>query len=158
MTQTTPERAAPAVQCLPPQRAAAWLGLLKAHGQLVRALDADLAARHRLSLRSLEVLSRLEHAVEGHLRMSELAEQALLSQSRASRLVGELERDGLVARAACPGDSRVVHVRITDAGRARLAEAQCTHFAALEERFFDRCSPEELRLLADIWRRVSEPA
>ena len=46
----------------------AWIGLLETHKQLTRALDAELEARHGLSLSSLELLGRLAAADDHQLQ------------------------------------------------------------------------------------------
>src|SRR3954465_15749336 len=70
-----------------PEREAAWVGLLQAHSELTRAVDAHLSSRHGLSFSSYEVLSRIAHAEGGHLRMSEIADRCQLSLSRVSRVI-----------------------------------------------------------------------
>src|SRR4051794_39130000 len=137
-----------------PERQAAWIGLLQAHAELTRGLDAALSARHGLSLSAYEVLNRLAHAQGGHLRMSNLAEQSQLSLSRVSRVIDALERRGYVARKSCATDSRVVHATITDAGRALMSEAQDTFFEVVEERFLGRLSCDEVGQLGDLLRRL----
>src|SRR4051794_1832512 len=101
----------------PPEREAAWIGILQAHSELTRGLDVALSAGHGMTLSAYDVLSRLAHAEGGHLRMSLLAERSQLSLSRVSRVIDVLEQRGLVARRSCPDDSRVVHATITEAGR-----------------------------------------
>jgi DNA-binding MarR family transcriptional regulator len=141
-----------------PEREAAWVGLLQAHSELTRAVDARLATRHGLSFSAYEVLSRIAHADGGHLRMSEIAERCQLSLSRVSRVIDVLEQRGHVERRSCPGDSRVVHATITDAGRTLVAEAQETFFEVVEEGFLGRLTCDEVgdlgRLLAKL---VTEP-
>ena len=56
-------------------------------------------------------------------RVQELADRVHLSQSALSRLVARLEKSGLVMRGMCGEDRRGVRVALTDAGRARYAEA-----------------------------------
>ncbi len=141
---------------LPPHREAAWLGLLRAHAELTRALDAALAARHGVSLSAYEVLSRLAHADEGHLRMSELATRSGLSLSRVSRVIDQLERRSVVARKSCPTDSRVVHATISGSGRRLVSEAQETFFEVIEERFLGRLTCDEVGLLGSLFARLVE--
>lgn len=138
----------------PPEREAAWFGLLAAHAELTRALHACLSAKHGLTLSAYEVLSRLAHAEDGHLRMSELAAQSQLSLSRVSRVIDALETRGFAARKSCAGDSRVVHATITPAGHALLAAAQDTFFETVESRFLGRLSCDEVGLLGDIFGRL----
>src|SRR3712207_1335333 len=120
---------------LAPDREAAWLGLLQAHAELTRALDTELAARHGLGLSAYEVLSRVGRVEEGYLRMTHLALMVNLSVSRVSRVIDQLTDRGLVERGACPGDSRVVHVKLTSAGSATVKDAQDTFFGVIEDRF-----------------------
>lgn len=138
-----------------PVSSEAWTGLLQTHRRLTRELDAELEAQHDLSFSALEILARLHRAEERHLRMSDLADQASLSLSRVSRLVDQLERRGAVARQACPTDARVVHVVLTDPGAELLCQAQETHFAGVEERFFGRLSEDEVAVLAEIFSRFT---
>ncbi len=139
----------------PPEREAAWFGLLAAHAELTRGLDAALSARHGLSLSAYEVLSRLAHAPDHHLRMSELAGRSQLSLSRVSRVIDTLEQRGLAERRSCPTDSRVVHATVTDSGRRLVAEAQDTFFSTIEERFLGRLSCEEVALVGSIFQRLA---
>ena len=49
--------------------------------------------------------------------MQNIAEKVHLSQSALSRLIGRLEKDGLVERSVCAEDRRGVWVTLTDKGR-----------------------------------------
>ena len=142
-----------------PPRARAFVGLVRAADTLVRELDADLERQHGLSLRAYEVLLFLAvFAPEGHLRMTELAEQTPLSQSRVSRLVAELEARALVERSSTDSDRRGVRVAITERGLAAFREAEPTHLAGLERRFFGRLSPTEISQLATITAKILDPS
>ncbi len=152
--ETTVLKTEDGLKYFPPEREAAWFGLLAAHAELTRGLDAALTARHGLSLSAYEVLSRLAHAPGAHLRMSELAGRSQLSLSRVSRVIDTLEGRGLAARRSCPTDSRVVHATVTDAGRTLVGEAQDTFFEVIEERFLGRLSCDEVGLLGSIFGRL----
>jgi DNA-binding MarR family transcriptional regulator len=142
---------------LPPEREAAWLGLLQAHGELTRALDAGLHAKHGLSLSAYEVLSRLAHAENCSLRMSQLADRTQLSLSRVSRVCDHLQERGLVERRSCDTDSRVVYAAITMGGKRQIAEAQETFFEVIEDRFLGKLSSDEITTLATVFTRVFTP-
>lgn len=143
------------VRCLLPLHARAFLGLVRAGEVLDRALDADLERAHGLGLRAYEVLLHLAaFAPEGRLRMTQLSDQAPLSQSRVSRLVADLERQGLVSRTACLDDARGVLVAITDEGRMRLVAIQGTHHEGLRERLFSRLTDDEMEQLAAITDKI----
>jgi DNA-binding MarR family transcriptional regulator len=140
------------------RHADAWIGLLETHKQLTRMLDAELESRYGLSLSGLELLARLAAAPERCLRLSALATQAGLSLSRVSRIAVMLESRGLIERKPCTEDARAVEAHLTAAGLTLMREAQCTHFASVQERFFDQLRPGELEVLADVFGRVSERA
>ena len=131
---------------------------MEAHRRVVRALDSELGAGHGLAYRAYELLARLAHCGPGRLRMSALAEQTMLSNSRVSRMVDELERNGLVEREGCTDDSRVVYVSITESGRELLGEARSTFFATVEEQLFGRLSPRDVEALARILGRAPDEA
>jgi DNA-binding MarR family transcriptional regulator len=121
--------------------------LLEAHAQLTRVLDADLQASDGISLQTFEVLLRISRADGGHVTMSELAGGVSLTTGGVTRLADRLEREGLVQRVSCPGDRRVVHLTLTDAGRSTLARALEHHLDALELRVASRLSPKDLPAL-----------
>ena len=133
---------------------AAWRGFLRVHAALLRELDRELEAAHGLPLTHYEVLLHLWNAPDERLRMSDLAESVLLSQSGITRLVDRLEKAGLVVREPCPGDRRVLYARLTDVGRARLVEARPTHLAGVRARFVDHFDEPELAQLTAAWERL----
>jgi DNA-binding MarR family transcriptional regulator len=139
---------------LSPDKRAAWVGFMKTHAALTKALDADLIANVGIPLSAFEVLFGIAYSDEGYLRMSEVAEQAMLSPSRVSRLVTELERRGYLERRTCESDSRVVYAAITDEGRELLAKVEKLHFEGIERRFFSALSAEQVAELAELWPRV----
>ena len=142
------------VRQLSPLEFAAWGGFLRTHAELVRELDRELESTHALPLTQYEVLLHLEGAPEHRLRMSELARSVLLSQSGVTRLVDRLEARGLVERAPCAEDRRVLWAQLTDEGRKRLEAARPTHLAGIRARFVDRFGDDELRTLAEAWERL----
>src|ERR1700745_2943202 len=78
------------------QELAAWRGMLEAHALLTRQLDAQMHAEHGLSLSAYEVLMFLDDAPEHRMRMSEIADRALLSRSGCTRLVDPPPPPGVV--------------------------------------------------------------
>lgn len=133
---------------------AAWRGMLRAHAELVRTLDAELAREHDMPLTTYEVLLYLNDADEGRMRMSELADSVLLSRSGLTRLVDRLERDGLLTRERCESDARGLFAEITDEGRRVFADARRTHLDGVRRLFLERFSRDELRTLGGLWKRL----
>jgi DNA-binding MarR family transcriptional regulator len=128
--------------------------MLRAHAELTRALDADLAREHKLPLSSYEVLLFLADAPEGRMRMSDLAESVLLSRSGLTRLVDRLEREGLLKRERCESDARGLFAEITPAGRELFDAARRTHLDGVRAIFLDRFSRDELRTLGALWQKL----
>ncbi|MEU2951805.1 MarR family winged helix-turn-helix transcriptional regulator [Streptomyces xanthochromogenes] len=102
-----------------------WRDILEVHARTTCELDRELHA-FGLGASDFEVLDVLARGRDedpgGAFRVQELASRIHLSQSALSRLIGRLEKDGLVARWMCSEDRRGVSVEITDAGRIRHAE------------------------------------
>ena len=133
----------------------AFIALLQAHAGATRALSAQLLADHGLTINDYEVLLRLSRAPERQMRRVDLAEEVLLTASGITRLLDGLERGGLVERASCPSDRRVVYAVITDAGLERLAAASETHVAQIEQLFGSQLDGAELQSLVELLQRVS---
>src|SRR5436309_5080859 len=104
----------------------AWNALLRAHATLLRQLETDLETKTGLALADFDVLAQLARA-GGALRMTELADRALISRSGMTRRVARLVREGLVRRASADADARGVVIMLTDAGQSRLAESAPVH-------------------------------
>jgi DNA-binding MarR family transcriptional regulator len=136
----------------------AWIGLLETQRKLTRALEALLEQRHGIGLSELEVLGRLAAADDRVMRVSALAEATGLSVSRVSRVIDALERRDLVQRRACPGDGRAINAQLTPAGLELARAAQEAHFAAVQERFFDHLTADEVKTLATVFARFSPGA
>ena len=87
----------------------AWRSLLQAHATLMRQLETDLEQQTGLALPDFDVLAQLAIA-DGELRMTELANRALISRSGMTRRVARLVDEGLVRRADATADGRGVLV------------------------------------------------
>jgi DNA-binding MarR family transcriptional regulator len=120
---------------------AAWRELLARHAATAGALDRELGERFGLGMSEFEVLERLAEAPDdctSQLRVQELGEKVHLSQSALSRLIGRLEKGGLVERRMCPEDRRGVYVLISEAGRQRYQEARPLHREVLARTLTER--------------------
>ena len=139
-------------------RLAAWRTFLRAHANVVRALESELQGEQDLALTDYDVLVQLSAADERRLRMSELADRLLLSRSGATRLVDRLVADGLVERVMCDSDRRGQWASLTDAGYRRLRAASPTHLRGVAEHFLDRFDAHELGQLGKMLERVASQA
>ncbi|MEU6192604.1 MarR family transcriptional regulator [Streptomyces sp. NPDC047061] len=110
-----------------------WRDILSVHARTMCEIDRALHP-HGLGASDFEVLDLLatETPAEGdHCRVQNLVGRVHLSQSALSRLIGRLEKDGLVERSVCVEDRRGVWVALTAKGRALHAEVRPLQRAVL---------------------------
>src|SRR2546421_4866322 len=131
----------------------AWRSMLRAHATLTRRLDTDLVRETGLALADFDVLAQLAEA-HGALRMTELADRALISRSGMSRRVTRLVDEGLVRRDRAGTDARGVVVALTEAGIARLAETAPVHVRGISNLFVAQLDDQELALLERALNKV----
>ena len=132
----------------------AWSALLRAHATLVRQLETDLKQETDLALADFDVLAQLALA-GGKLRMTELADRALISRSGMTRRVANLIDEGLVARAGADADARGVVVSLTDAGVERLTETAPVHARGVAKLFVAQLDDDELAALKGALEKVT---
>lgn len=131
----------------------AWAALLRTHAAVVPKLGRAVAGAG-LQLSWYDVLLVLNAAPDRRLRMSDLGAAAVLSREHISRVVGELERAGLVVRVPNPDDKRSSFATITDAGRARLQAAAPAYLAAIDSHFTQHLGAREVAAVAAALRKV----
>ncbi|MDQ3690260.1 MAG: MarR family transcriptional regulator [Chloroflexota bacterium] len=136
---------------------AAWQALLHAHEKVTKQLDAELRDGHDISLGDYDVLVRLARAPGRRLKMTELAQRAMLSPSSLTRVVDRLVERALVARDRSTADNRVVHASLTDVGRARVRAAARTHLRGIREHFTGQLTDKQLRRVADALQVITGP-
>lgn len=117
-----------------------WRDLLARHVATACALDRELGEHFGLCMSDFEVLERLAEAAD-LLRVQELAEKVHLSQSALSRLIGRLEKAGLVERTMCDLDRRGIYVRLAPLGQERYEAARPLHREVLERMLLKRQQP-----------------
>lgn len=103
-----------------------WESLFRAQVAVMRKLQAAPAFR-KLALNEYDVIFTLSRCPSGWLRLNELNDNVLLSQSSLSRLVERLEKRGLVARMPAPDDGRGVLLKLTPEGAALQKEIGREH-------------------------------
>lgn len=132
----------------------AWGALLVAHAAAHRAIDAALRSEGLPSLEVYDVLLALEDAPQQRLRMVDLAEAVIYSPSGLTRLIDRMEKNGLVARHACPSDRRAIHVAITPEGLAAREGAWPRYSRLIQEHFGKYLTDGEARNVAESLHKV----
>lgn len=133
---------------------AAWRSVLLAQSRTMRAIERDLDAAGQISIMWYDVLLELNAAEGRRLRMQELAMKAVLSRTRVSRIVTELESAGLVERVADESDGRATLAHITDEGRRALKRAAPVYLAGIDEHFTRHITTAQQRIIVTALQRV----
>src|SRR6267143_781221 len=132
----------------------AWTALLTAHATLLRRLESDLEKETGLALADFDVLAQLAGA-GGSMRMSDLADRALISRSGMTRRVARLVHEGLVRRVHADADARGVVVQLTDSGLDRLTVAAPAHLRGVSDLFLTKLDDQELAVLGSALAKVT---
>ncbi len=123
-----------------PDPAETWLRIEQVHDRITRRVDSALHTMHGLSLTGFEALRRIAELPGEQASMGEVAEAVGLSRPGVTSTINRLVADGLVLRERGDGDRRLLHARLTAAGRERVLAAARTH---------DELVAELLALLGD---------
>jgi DNA-binding MarR family transcriptional regulator len=110
-----------------PRAAETWLRIVEVHDRITRRVDSALHREHSLSLTGFEALRRIAESPGERASMGEVADAVGLSRAGVTSTVGRLVADGLVLRERGGGDRRLLHARLTPAGRQKVDQAARTH-------------------------------
>ncbi len=110
-----------------PRAGETWLRIVQVHDRITRRVDSALHRQHDISLTGFEALRRIAESPGERASMGEVAEALGLSRPGVTSTVSRLVADGLVLRERGDADRRVLHARLTSAGRTRVTEAARTH-------------------------------
>ena len=133
----------------------AWRSMAMVHIALVESLEAELWESRRLHFGWYDVLVTIRLA-GGAMRMSELAEMALISRSAATRLVDKIEGAGYVERSVCPTDRRGMVVTLTPEGRKVQERAAPIVLRQLQNHFGRYLDHEQAEAMAATFERILE--
>jgi DNA-binding MarR family transcriptional regulator len=110
-----------------PTPAETWLRIVQVHDRITHRVDSALHRQHDLSLTGFEALRRIAEAPGERATMGEVADAVGLSRPGVTSTINRLVQQGLVLRERAGDDKRLLHARLTPAGRHRVDEAARTH-------------------------------
>ena len=139
---------------LDPVELGAYFSLIEATSLLRHSVELQLKEAGDLSYVQFQLLARLGDAPGGSHNMTELADGVVYSRSGLTYQVGQMEKADWVERSPSPEDDRGVTVTITDAGRARLAQALPGHVEVLRELLFAVLTDDDVSTLAGLLEPV----
>lgn len=135
-------------------RNSVWRLFLIAHVKLLDRIEAKLSQAELPPLEWYDVLFTLKEAPDYRLRLSELADQVLLSRSNLTRLLDRLEKAGLLCRQPCPSDRRGTFAVLTEAGLAMQKKMWTVYSEGIAEYFASYVDDEEVKILQKVLKRM----
>jgi DNA-binding MarR family transcriptional regulator len=108
------------------------LGIRRVVALWENRFDAELGAVHGLGFSEFAALYHVAEAPSARLRRVDLARRLALTPSGVTRLLGPLERRGIVTREADGNDARATFAVLTRSGRALMKDATATVTAIAE--------------------------
>ena len=103
-----------------------FLGIRRTVALWEARADAELGAVHGINLSDFATMHHLDEAPGRRLRRVDLAHRLALTPSGVTRLLGPLERRGLVTREADGHDARATYAVLTRSGRGLVKDATAT--------------------------------
>jgi DNA-binding MarR family transcriptional regulator len=132
----------------------AVIGRLKRLNRLLEGELRKVFAAHGLDAASFDVLATLRRSEPPHrLTPAQLMQAAMVTSGAISQRLDRLEASGLVGRSRSEADARVVHVQLTERGRALIDEALPDHVAN-EHRLLAALGTDEQDALAGTLRTL----
>jgi DNA-binding MarR family transcriptional regulator len=103
-----------------------FLGIRRAVALWEARVDAELGGVHGLGLSDFAALHHLAEAPGARLRRVDVARRLALTPSGVTRLLGPLERRGIVTREVDGNDARATYAVLTRSGKALVKDATVT--------------------------------
>jgi DNA-binding MarR family transcriptional regulator len=132
---------------------AAWRTYIETYGDLIAAIERDLA-EHDLTLGDYQVFVYLSEAPNRSMRMCDLADLLQLSPSGLTRRLDGLVKAGFVTREPSTDDRRVMLATLTRSGFAALESAAPDHVASVRRHIFDHLDRDQVAALASIFQSI----
>lgn len=139
---------------LTPKELQLWLTFLHASHAVKQQLAEDMQRLNCISIGWYDVLVNLYQSEDGGLRMQDLAERVLMSNSGLTRLLDRMIEEGLVLRDTCAEDRRVFLAVLTKKGRALIEELLPQQQARIREYFIQHLADEEMDVMMEALQRV----
>jgi DNA-binding MarR family transcriptional regulator len=109
-----------------------FLGIRRVVALWEARVDAELGGAHGLGLSDFAALHHLAQAPGARLRRVDLARRLALTPSGITRLLGPLERRGIVTREQDGNDARATYAVLTRSGKTLVKDATVTVAAIAE--------------------------
>ncbi|MFQ5948169.1 MAG: MarR family winged helix-turn-helix transcriptional regulator [Acidimicrobiia bacterium] len=135
-------------------RRRAWRAIMVTHGMITPLLDEELRDGTDLDLQTYDALLHTYEAGDPGIRMTDLAQNVVLSKSGLTTLVDRLEERGLLQRIADPEDRRTTRITLTPQGMDTFRNAAKVHVASIQKHFTDLLTDDEAKVIAEALERI----
>lgn len=139
---------------LTPDEMQAWRMFIVASGDLLNAIERDLAP-YRLDLGDYQLLAILSESPEQRLRMCELAELLQLSRGGLTRRMEGVLKSKLVTRIQADDDKRVAYAELTAKGFRLLKKAAPTHLRSVRRMMIDHLTSGEIKAIGSAFAKIA---
>ncbi|MEQ8676293.1 MAG: MarR family winged helix-turn-helix transcriptional regulator [Aggregatilineales bacterium] len=135
-----------------------WLVVLRATHWLDQQLARDMMKEDKVRINWYDVLIHLQHAPDSArgMRMQDLIDRVIISNSGMTRLIDRLVEEGLVVRQMYDDDRREVYVTITEAGRKMVTQLMQNHQKRIKKYFLDYVHDDEMDVIKAVFQRIIE--
>jgi DNA-binding MarR family transcriptional regulator len=143
-----------ATKWLSPQEMEAWLAFIETTGDLMKAIERDLA-QYGLDRGDYQLLAILSESEDQQMRMCDLADRLRLTRSGLTRRMEGVLKKKLVTRIQSTEDGRVAFAQLTTKGFELLKTAAPHHLESVRSLMIDLLSPAEIKAFATGFNKIS---
>ena len=143
-----------ATKWLSPQEMDAWLAFIETTGDLMKAIERDLA-QYDLDRGDYQLLAILSESEDQQMRMCDLADRLRLTRSGLTRRMEGVLKKKLVTRIQSTEDGRVAFAQLTTKGFELLKTAAPHHLESVRSLMIDLLSPAEIKAFATGFNKIS---
>lgn len=143
-----------ATKWLTPQEMEAWLAFITTTGDLMKAIEKDLA-EFDLDRGDYQLLAMLSATDEQQMRMCDLADQLRVTRSGLTRRMEGVMKKKLVTRNQSTEDGRVAFAQLTPKGLELLKTAAPHHLESVRRLMIDLLSPAEIKAFATGFNKIA---
>jgi DNA-binding MarR family transcriptional regulator len=144
-----------ATKWLSPAEMAAWRTFIETTGDLLRAIEKDLAP-FGLDRGDYQLLAMLSEAPDQRLRMCDLADSLRLTRSGLTRRMDGVLKKKLVSRVQSEEDGRAAYASLTPKGFELLKQVAPEHLESVRRLMIDLLSPTEIKAIASAFSKISK--
>ncbi|MBW0434216.1 MarR family winged helix-turn-helix transcriptional regulator [Leptospira yasudae] len=135
-----------------------WAAGLKFYSAASSKIESELAKTKAISLTWYDVLYSVYTKPKRRSRMSDIAQEIILSKSALTRSVDKLVAEGFLKREKSEEDAREFIVEITSSGIQALKDSWPIYEEGIRELFASKLTSKETAELLRIFRKLNRSA